>query len=269
MNRPIHPAPPSWPLKFLRLIIRDQYLEEIEGDMEEVYRDYLEQFPVRKARYLYALEALKLLRPALIKSPKISIQSNSPDMFANYLKIAWRTLNKSRMYSAIKIGGFAIGIAAALLIALYVVNESGYDRFYANTDRIYRLINEYSKSGNQEKWTAFQPQMVQVLKDEFPEIENAGRLIPYAGWFDAGDNQFRRADRQQNNYEEGFAYADQSLLDILEVSMVYGERSKALSEVRSIVLSKRMADKYFPGENPVGKVVILEERTGEPFTGGG
>ncbi|MCB0609793.1 MAG: ABC transporter permease [Lewinella sp.] len=269
MNRPNHPTPPEWPLKFLRLIIRDQYLEEIEGDMEEVFRDHLEQYAVSKARRLYAWESLKLLRPSLIKSPKISFHSNSPDMFANYLKIAWRTLNKSRMYSAIKIGGFAIGIAAALLIALYVINESDYDRFYANTDRIYRLINSYSKPDDPEKWTAFQPQMVHVLKDEFPDIEDAGRLIPYAGWFDAGDNQFRRADQQQNNYEEGFAYADQALLDILEVPMIYGERSKALSEVHSIVLSQKMADKYFPDENPVGKVVILEERTNEPFTVGG
>ena len=77
MNRPNHPTPPEWPLKFLRLIIRDQYLEEIEGDMEEVFRDHLEQYAVSKARRLYAWESLKLLRPSLIKSPKISFHSNA------------------------------------------------------------------------------------------------------------------------------------------------------------------------------------------------
>ncbi|PHN05390.1 hypothetical protein CRP01_16755 [Flavilitoribacter nigricans DSM 23189 = NBRC 102662] len=190
-------------------------------------------------------------------------------MYKNYLKVAWRNLRKFKMYSAIKIGGFAIGIAAAILITLFVLHESSYDQHYANTDRIYRVINNFADPTREaDRWPAMQPQLASVLEEEFPEIEKSGRLIPY-DWYDAGSNQFRPEERVQNNYEEGFAYMDQSLLEILEIPMVYGERETALANPKTIVISQKMADKYYPDENPVGKSVILNEKEDRAYTIGG
>lgn len=268
MKHPDHPSPPEWPLKWLRFFMKEAYLEEIEGDMEEIFLDNLEIHSLRKARRLYTWDVLRLFRPGLVKNWKVSGQQNHLDMYKNYLKIAWRNLKKFKMYSAIKIGGFAIGIAAAILIALFVLHESDYDRHYEHTDRIYRVINNFSDPEDQERWPALQPQFAQVLRDEFPEVEKAGRLIPY-DWYNAGSNQFRPEDQLQNNYEEGFAYMDQSLLEILEIPMVYGQRAKALSEPKSLVISQKIADKYFPGKDPVGQTVILNENEASPYTIGG
>ena len=189
-------------------------------------------------------------------------------MFKNYSKIAWRNLFKYKMYSFIKIGGFAIGIAACLLISLFVKEELSYDKYYENGNRIYRVINVYNNNVDFWRWTAFPAQIAQVLQDNFPEIEKAGRLIPY-DWYNAGNNQFRAAEQTQNNYEEGFAYADQELLEILQIPLVYGNPEHALEKPNSMVLSKRMADKYFPDKDPVGQTVILNEDESNPYVVGG
>ena len=71
-------------------------------------------------------------------------------MFKNYFKIAARHLVKQKLYSVIKIGGFALSIAACLLIALYIKDELSYDRSYPATDRIYRITGEYNNNGKIE-----------------------------------------------------------------------------------------------------------------------
>ncbi len=189
-------------------------------------------------------------------------------MFKNYLLVAWRHLLKNRMYSSIKVGGFALGICAFILIMLFVKDEMDYDSYYQEQDRIFRVIN-YFNDADQGRWVAFPAEMAAAIKSSFPEVELAGRLIPYAGWFDSGDNQFRRADRKENAYEERFAYADPALLQILEVPMVYGTREDALTQGNTIVISRRKAEKYFPDQNPVGQFVVLNDQVDDPFMIGG
>ncbi|MGZ3881206.1 MAG: ABC transporter permease, partial [Flavisolibacter sp.] len=190
-------------------------------------------------------------------------------MFKNYFLIAWRNLSKQKTYSLIKVGGFALSIASCLLIAMYIKNEVSYDKQWANADRIYRLIGEYSFDGKVEKDATWQPPMAKVLKEDFPEVEKAGRLMPYPSFYGAGSNQIKRIDQQQNTYEEGFTYADQEILDILQVPMVYGKRSGALIEPNSIVLTESMSKKFFASENPLGKILILNNDKKTLFKVGG
>jgi len=190
-------------------------------------------------------------------------------MIRNYLKIALRQLRKQKLYAAIKIGGFAMGIAACLLIGLYIRNETSYDRSYPDVGRIYRVIGYYNSDGKVEKGTDWPAPMGKALKADFPEVEISGRLMPNSLFDKAGSNELRRADKMQNTYEEGFTYADQEMLDILKLPMVYGKREIALKEPRTMVISKRKADKYFPGENPVGKVIFLNNDKQHPYSIGG
>lgn len=185
-------------------------------------------------------------------------------MIKNYLKIALRQLRKQKLYAAIKIGGFALGIAACILIALYIRNETSYDRSYPDADRIYRVIGVFNDNGKIEKDVSFPAPMGKVLKNDFPEVELSGRMMPNSLFAGAGSNELRRADQTQNTYEKGFTYADQQMLDMLKVPMVYGNRETALKDPLSMVISKKMADKYFPGQNPMGKVMYLDNKTDKP-----
>ena len=152
-------------------------------------------------------------------------------MIKNYLKIAIRQLRKQKMYSAIKIGGFALSIAACLLIGLYIKDELSYDKSYPDTDRIYRLVEYYTHDGKVEKGDDYPAPISNALKADFPEIEKSARLMSNSLFPGAGSNELRRADQVENAHEEGFTYADQDLLNILKLPMVYGDRSKALASL--------------------------------------
>lgn len=190
-------------------------------------------------------------------------------MLQHYLKIGYRNLLKNKSYSAIKIGGFSIGIAAFILISLFVKNELSYDQNYKHQDRLYRMLNVSTNPEYEiKKWPSMAAQIGQLLNEDYPEIEKAGRLI-VRDWYLAGENQFRKLAEKQNNYEEKFAYADPSLLDILEIPLIYGTQEEALAKPFSIVISKTIADKYFPNQNPVGQTVILNDYEEQPHTIGG
>jgi putative ABC transport system permease protein len=188
-------------------------------------------------------------------------------MFQNNFKIAWRTMSRQKMFTAIKIGGFALGLATCIVISLFIRHELSYDKHYKNGAQVYRIYNE-NKGADGGKWTAFPASMAGIVKADYPEVEKAGRLIPY-NWFNAGSNLFRAEDKIENSYEEGFAYADQDLLEILEIPMVYGSQRHALAKPNTIVISKRKADKYFPNQDPTGITIIFNEDKSTPYTIGG
>lgn len=98
-------------------------------------------------------------------------------MFKNYFKIAVRYLVKQKMYSAIKIGGFALSIAACLLIALYIKDELSYDKNWAYADRIYRITGEYNNNGKIQTGNDWPAPMAKALKQDFPEVEKSGRFM--------------------------------------------------------------------------------------------
>jgi len=180
-------------------------------------------------------------------------------MLRNYLTIAVRQLRKQKMYSAIKIGGFALSIAACLLIALYIKDELSYDKSYPTANRVFRITGEYDDNGKIETGADWPAPMAKALKQDFPEVEKSGRLMPHELFYGAGSNEIRSIDKTENNYENKFSYADQEMLDILQVPMVYGDRAHALTEPNTMVISKRKADKYFPNQNPIGKLMILND----------
>jgi putative ABC transport system permease protein len=190
-------------------------------------------------------------------------------MIKNYFKIALRQFRKQKMYAAIKIGGFAFSIAACLLIALYIRNELSYDKMYPNANRIYRLVGVYNDNGKIEKATDWPAPISKALKANFPEIELSGRMMSNSLIGHAGNDELRRADRVQNTYEKGFTYADQQTLDILKLPMVYGKQEAALKEPFTMVISKSKADKYFPGQNPIGQVMYLDNDKAHPYRIGG
>src|SRR5207249_1645602 len=132
-----------------------------------------------------------------------SSPQNRIAMFKNYFKISWRSISKQRMYSSIKIGGFALGIAACLLITLFIKDELSYDLHYPDGDRIYRVVEAYNFRGESGRDVWFQAPFANALKEDYPEIEKVGRYNS-SELFGAGSNEIRRADQVENTFEEGF-----------------------------------------------------------------
>ncbi len=256
--------PPRWAVKFLKWYCRPELLEEIEGDLYELFEIRNRRKSAEVARRRFAWDVLRSFRLSTIRNINVSPML----LFKSNLKIAFRHLLKQKMYSAIKIGGFALGVAACLLIALFIQDELRYDRHIPEGDRIYRVLGTFEDDGETLKGVHFPAPFAKALKEDYPEVEKVGRFLA-SELFGAGSKELRRTDRAQNNYEEGFVFADQELLDIFQIEMAYGERENALAEPNTIVFSKSKAEKYFPGEDPIGKTLILDNDEENPFKIGG
>ena len=265
--RPPLYSPPRWAEKLLLFFLREELQEEVQGDLEERFYAMLETHSAWQAKKHYIYQVFFYLRPFAIRFPLFN-HLYPIAMYRNYFKIAWRNLRRNKVYSAIKIGGLALGVAACLLIGLYLQDELSYDRQYPGGDRIYRLVNEFHDPEGLNKWTSFPPPIGHVLTHDFPDIEQVGRLVHHR-FFNAGANQIRSAEENKSYYEEGFAYADPELLDMLDIPMIYGDAASALNQAQRIVLSESKAEKYFPNENPIGKTIILNEDKENPYSIGG
>ena len=97
-------------------------------------------------------------------------------MIKNYFKIAWRNLRKNKTFSIINIAGLATGLACFLLIALYVLDELSFDRFYNNADRIYRINASIKFGGTDLEFPLSSDMMGQMLKKDYPEVEDYARI---------------------------------------------------------------------------------------------
>ena len=161
------------------------------------------------------------------------------------------------MFSAIKIGGFALGIAACLLITLYIKDELSYDQHYANSKNLYRIVGVMKEGNGLNKKISFPAPMSKALEEDYPEVLKAGRYNA-SELFGAGNNEVRPGDQIENSYDQGFVYFDQELVDMLHLPFIHGSPNRALEEPNSIVITKRKADKYFPNQNPVGKTLIVD-----------
>ncbi len=261
------PIPPKLAKRFLLWFLRDDLAEEVLGDLNEQFLYKTTRTSLFRARLNYWYQVFNYLRPFAINKSK-STNSNHYAMFQNYFKISWRNLTKQKMYSSIKVVGSALGITACLLIALFIRDELSYDRHYANEDQIYRVVYVDNDDGEIEKDVFHQAPFANALKDDYAEIVKAGRYCD-GDLFGAGSKEVRRPGTLQNSYEKDFIYADQELLDILQIPMVYGDLATALTKPKTLVISKEKADKYFPHENPVGQTLILDNDEENPYTVGG
>ena len=160
-------------------------------------------------------------------------------MLRNYLKTALRNLWKNKGFSAINILGLAIGLATCLLILIFVMDELSYDRFNKNADRIYRLDGEIKFGGNHFILAvAPAPAGPAALRD-YPEVEKEVRFRGYGGRLVKKGNQ--------NIKEESMIMADSTLFEVFSLPMVAGDPHTALKEAHSVVLTEKMAKKYFDG----------------------
>ncbi len=171
-------------------------------------------------------------------------------MLRNYIKLAFRNILKSKLFSAINILGMTIGITACLLILLYVVNELSYDRFHPRADRMYQ-VGLHGKIGGQDVVTASTcPPMAEALVAEVPGVEDATRIAQF--W---NSQTLRYEDK--NFTEEKIFWADSNFFNFFGYRLLEGDPKTVLKEPNSIVLTESIAKKYFGAESPLGKLIIV------------
>lgn len=180
---------------------------------------------------------------------------NTIIMFQNNIKIAWRNLKNQRFYSIIKIGGFAFSMAICLLIVLYIQHELSYDKFYKDSNQIFRVVGVITRDNVVQKGVSMPAPAGPELKEEFPEITAFGRVLSNP-LFGAGSNQVATNENPELFSEEGFCFVDQGIMDMFRMETVFGTLNHALDNPNTIVITKSKAEKLFKGD-PIGKIIYL------------
>lgn len=169
-------------------------------------------------------------------------------MFKNYFKVALRNLNKYRVYSVINLIGLAIGLAACMLILLYIHDELTFDQFHPKSDRIYRVIDErMSPDLGPRKFGSTAPPVGPALKNEIPEVEDFARAAMM------GRLTIERGDTRVH---EDFVVVDPALFNIFNFEVISGEDPAiGMQQPFAAVLTESMARKYFGDEDPIGETL--------------
>jgi putative ABC transport system permease protein len=265
MNQRNDIRPPEWPLKLMRFFLKEDYLEEIEGDMEELFFENVEHRSLSLARRIYTWEMLKLLRPVLLKNFKPIPTFNHHAVYKNYFKVAYRNLIKKKAYSFINIFGLGLGIACCMLIFMYVSDELSYDNYHEKGARIYRVVHGETAQNDiggrflYPGWVWGNAPIGPALKNDFPEID---KVVQFSGRSDIlltyGDKMYQ---------EDGVFFMDSTAFDVFSWKFISGDPKTALAAPYSIVLTESTARKYFGEEDPLGKSLKGSESAGRSNPG--
>ena len=257
--------PPKWPLSLLRFFIRNEYLEEIEGDMEEVYQDYLNTYSVKRTNRLYVLETLKLLRPNLMQRIRGLSRFSNYLLLRHYLKIGWRSIKKDKVSTAINISGLTMGLTVFLVLFVFVKYESGFDHFHRLVNRTYRVVQHTQYPEEELHWNTTAYPLAAALREDFQNVE---LVTQAAGPF---DRVFSVEDEtgKIHLYESDFVlFVDPFYPEVFDLEWIHGDPTTALNELNSAVLTERVAKRYF-GESSeaIGKSIMLNAKDELVVTG--
>ena len=246
--------PPRIAERILGRLLGGRNRQIVIGDFEEIYGDILEARGRAAADVWYGFQIAKSF-PAFV----VNAVFWSFIMFKNFLKVFSRNFRRHPGFSSINLAGLALGMSCCLLISLWVLDELSYDRFHSAADRLYRVEADENYSGVKRHTFSSPIPLAAALEKEIPEVEYASRFSRFGGLqLAVGDHTF---------FEEAVIAADPSFLSMFSFPMIEGSKGSALSAPLSVLISKRMADKFFAGENPVGKVVRAENRFDLMVTG--
>ena len=182
-------------------------------------------------------------------------------MFRNYLKIAWRNLMKYKFISFINLFGLTVGITCCLLISIYIINELSYDRINPKASQVYRVTRSFNTPGGPENLhlSEVAPPFGPLLQHEFPDIQNMTRVLSN------GSTALRYQEKLFN--ETQVFFADEHFFDFFPTAIVKGNPKISLAEPDMVMMTEGVAKKYFGNEDPIDKMVKLDNRRFFKVTG--
>jgi putative ABC transport system permease protein len=158
-------------------------------------------------------------------------------MLKNLLVVSLRSIRKDKAYSFLNILGLTIGITCSLLLIMYILDELSFDRYHKNAHSIYRIVSNIKEPDNAFTWAVAQEPMAVELRDNYPEVINAVRFNG------TGKTLYKHGDKEFN--ETDFYTADSTVFDMFSYAFIAGDQRTALDNPFSIVLTKKIAEKYF------------------------
>jgi putative ABC transport system permease protein len=249
--------PPQILLHFFRWFCHPDLRSHIEGDLIELYYERIEKNGKRKADLNLAADVLLLFRPSIIKPSRQNLESYT--MYKSYFKIGWRNLYKNKVYSIINIGGLALGMSIAIIIGLIINDELSFNKYHKNYDRIGQIY--FHKRWNNEAFTnnyALTGLGTLLANDYSNHFEKVAIMRARVE-----DHVVAADDRKFT--QQGY-FTQQAGPEIFTLNMLQGTRD-GLKDLRSVFLSRSLAEKLFPGKNALNQAITFDGKSELKVTG--
>ena len=173
-------------------------------------------------------------------------------MIKNYFKTAWRSFIKDKVYATINLVGLAIALAGVLMIAAFVKYELSFDKYYSNSNRIYRVVAEEKRDSLFEKTFTMPDALAYTLKNGFPEVESVSKIQKTQNDFIVNGK----------NISVNYLMVDSSFFNMFNLPFISGDATSSLINNNSIVLTESLAKKLFPSQNALGKLLDYKNYSG-------
>lgn len=193
-------------------------------------------------------------------------------MFRNHLKIALRFFLKNKLFTGINILGLSIGITAFILLSGYVAFEKSYDRFIPDVDNLYRvtLTNNLGDNGFVTSATNH-PTVGPAMQQDFPEVEGytriANKSMAMGGTVNFSYTNTLGEEIKSSSKDDHIYFADNAIIDLFSIELTQGDVTTALNEPTSIILTEAIAHRFFGNEDPVGKLLEINDNFELKVTG--
>ena len=243
--------------------LEDGYIEELESHLRDKIEDYTNKGMNEEDAFKKAMEEIGepgKIGEEFFKTDTINKVSGRPpwqtpgwmpELLFNYAKIAFRNLKKHITYSFINIFSLALSIAVFLLILLYINQELSYDRYHTDNDRIFMVSEQIKTSSDLLSFAPIGWPVAPALKDNFPQVKYTARVFKV-------NAKVQIQHKNKIFYESGFIYAENDLFNILTFDVLRGNIKNLLAAPNTIVITDKESQRYFGNENPVGKILKVD-----------
>ncbi len=258
--------PPQWATRFLSWFYRSDYLEEIEGDLLEIFEKSLREKGLLFAEFQYCWNVLLAFRWNNLRSFNLNLLDLRED-----LKIAWRLMRRRKGLSFIKLGGFTIGLVPCILILLFYRYESSFDHFHPHADRTFRVVQHTQYPEQTLYWNTTAYPLASALRQDFPDLQYVTQTAgPVKRSFVV------QSEAKQATYEENrVLFVDSSFVQVFAINWLATGTPTLFTKAHDVAISKKIATKYFgasddfldvigqhltiPGREPLRVVGVFED----------
>lgn len=241
--------PPKLFRNFFRWYCHPEMVGHIEGDMMELYAERVRGSGKRKADLKFIRDVVLLCRPGIIRPVTVETNVNQYDMVKSYFKVGWRNMLRSKGYSAINISGLAIGMTVALLIGLWVFDELTFDKHFNNYDRIVQVMQHQTYNGQ----VGTQVANPAVMAEEIRNVYGSDfKHVLQSSW-----NNNHTLTYGEKIFSKTGSYFEAGVVDMLSLNIIHGTKD-GLKDMNSILLAESVAKSYFGEEDPINKMLRLD-----------
>lgn len=229
----------------LKALIKEEFYEEILGDLEELFEENVKVHGLTAARRKFWIEVIKLSRPNLIRNLLFTQKFVSP-MLQHNLTLTFRNFLKHKNQFLINVLGLSTGLACVLFIYLWVMDEAGVDKFHTNGDELYQIMSNHTDASGINTWKGVPGLLMDEIETSVPEVRTVVSSTDSHEYTLSVDDTFIKA---QGKFGSG------TFFDVFSYPLKEGNPEGLLDDKSAIVITESFAEKLFRDESPIGQQI--------------